>query len=44
MDSPGFAGKLREGDKLTVNYGTIELAVVGFEKKSDYEKRSAEEL
>ena len=36
IDSPGFAGKLRIGDKITINYGSIELTVVGFEQKADY--------
>ena len=33
IDCPKFAGKLRSGDKITVNYGSIELSVVGFESK-----------
>ena len=33
IDCPKFAGKLRPGDKITVNYGSIELSVVGFESK-----------
>ena len=30
IDSPGFAAKLRKGDKITLNYGTIEMCVERF--------------
>ena len=36
IDCPKFAGKILEGDKITVNYGSIELTVTGFESKKDY--------
>ena len=30
IDNPGFAAKLRVGDKITLNYGTIEMSVERF--------------
>ena len=30
IDSPGFAAKLRQGDKITLDYGTIEMSVERF--------------
>ena len=39
IDSPKFAAKLRKGDKITLNYGTVELIVTGFISKKDYLKR-----
>ena len=30
IDSPKFAAKLRQGDKMTLNYGTVELSVTSF--------------
>ena len=36
IDCPQFSGKLREGDKVVINYGSIELTVTGFEDKETY--------
>ena len=41
IDCPKFAGKLRPGDKITVNYGSIELSVVGFESKEAYKEQQS---
>ena len=40
IDCKHFAGKLRKGDKITVNYGVIELDVIGFEDKQTYIERN----
>ena len=37
IDASNFAGKLAAEDKVILNYGQIELTVVGFEDKSVYE-------
>ena len=36
IDCPKFAAKIRTGDKITINYGTIELTVQGFKTKESY--------
>ena len=36
IDSPGFAAKLRAGDKITFNYGTIEMCVESFIDREDF--------
>ena len=36
IDCPKFAAKLRKGDKVALNYGTLEFEVVGFETKESY--------
>lgn len=39
IDSPKFAAKLRQGDKITLNYGTVELIVKDFISKDEYMSR-----
>lgn len=36
IDCSKFAAKLRKGDKVTVNYGTVEFEVMGFETKESF--------
>ena len=36
IDSPGFATKLRSGDKISLNYGTVEMTVDRFETRDSF--------
>lgn len=36
IDCPKFSAKLRVGDKITLDYGTVELRVRGFMSKAAY--------
>lgn len=38
IDCPRFSAKLRVGDKITLDYGTVELTVRGFKTKEEYLK------
>lgn len=45
IDCPKFAAKLRAGEKITLNYGTIELEVQRFVSKAQFiEERSDLEI
>ena len=39
IDASNFAGKLAAEDKVILNYGQIELTVVGFEDKQVYKQK-----
>ena len=41
IDSLKVAGKLRQGDKITFNYGQVELAVKSFVSKEAFIKRGS---
>jgi len=43
IDNAKFAAKLRKGDKITLNYGTIELRVEGFETRESYHSKKSKE-
>ena len=43
IDCPKFAAKLRVGDKITFNYGTVEVQVRGFITKESYEKQKEQQ-
>ena len=43
IDCPKFSAKLRVGDKITLDYGTVELTVRGFISKESYLEQKAEE-
>ena len=44
IDCPKFAAKLRAGDKITLNYGTVELEVHGFTSKEAYLKKQRDDV